>query len=236
MLKYMEIAAKIEQYIIDNEFDQGTKLPSFSELIQEYGVSKSTIVKALDVLERNGIIYQIQGSGIFVRRNKRIGYVNLVENHGFTQSLEEFEITSKVLKLEKILPPIEIQDFLDCKEDDFVYYVKRLRYINAQILCVEESYYSCAVVPYLNKEIVQQSIFNYLKTALKLQVSFSDKYLHVIKLSEEKAKLLELKKGDPALLTEELYYLTSGIPFDFSRTTYHYEHSQFFLQSNNLNL
>ena len=101
MLKYMEIAAKIEQYIIDNEFDQGTKLPSFSELIQEYGVSKSTIVKALDVLERNGIIYQIQGSGIFVRRNKRIGYVNLVENHGFTQSLEEFEITSKVLKLEK---------------------------------------------------------------------------------------------------------------------------------------
>ncbi|KAF1305748.1 GntR family transcriptional regulator [Enterococcus saccharolyticus] len=236
MLKYMEIAEQIKQTIIENDLAQGTKLPKVSELIQEYQVSKSTIVKALNVLERNGIVYQIQGSGIFVRRNTRVGYVNIIQNKGFTESLDQFEITTKVLLLEKILPTEEIYTHLNCSPDEKVYHVKRLRYINEQVLCVEESYYNCAVVPYLNEEIATKSIFNYLKTALKLNVSFSDKYLHVIKLSETDSQILGLAKDDPALLTEELFYLSSGIPFNFSRTTYHYEHSQFFLQTNNLSV
>ncbi|MGM0124273.1 hypothetical protein IGI37_001647 [Enterococcus sp. AZ194] len=236
MLKYVEIAEKIEQYIIDKDLKQGTKLPKFNDLIKQYGVSKSTIVNALNILEKSGIIYQIQGSGIFVRRNQRIGYVNLIENQGFTTDLDEFVITSKVLLLEKIIPSEEVRSNLECSKDELVYHVKRLRYINEQILCVEESYYNSTIVPYLNEEIAKESIFNYLKAALRLSVGFSDKYLHVIKLSEQDSQILELKKEDPALLTEELFYLSSGTPFDFSRTIYHYEHSQFFAQSNSLNI
>ena len=235
MLKYMEIALEIEHHIITSDLKQGTKLPKFDEMIQKYKVSKSTIVKALTVLENRGVIYQIQGSGVFVRRQKKLGYINIIENHGFTNDLEHFDITSKILSLEKISPDREVKEFLNLAEDEQVYHVKRIRYINNQVLCVEESFYRCSIVTYLNEEIVTQSIFSYLKTALKLTIGFSDKYLHVVKIDKETSELLGILPNDPSLFIEELFYLSSGLPFDFSRTYYHYEHAQFFLQSTNLN-
>ncbi|MBO1304987.1 GntR family transcriptional regulator [Enterococcus sp. 669A] len=235
MLKYMEIAADIERSIVEEDLKQGTKLPKFDELIRKYGVSKSTIVKALNILEGRGAIYQIQGSGVFVRRRNRLGYINMIENQGFTTNLDHFDITAKVLSLEKVLPDLEVKENLNCQEGEEVYHVKRIRYINEQILCVEESFFKSDIVTYLNEEIVMGSIFTYLNEALKLNIGFSDKYLHMIKLNEDNSPLLDLKPGDPGLFIEELFYLSSGVPFDFSRTVYHYEHSQFFVQSSSLN-
>ncbi len=76
-----------------------------AELMELYGVSKSTIVKALERLENRGLIYQVQGSGVFVRRPKRADYVNLIDNNGFTADLPTHKMASKVLTLRKINPP-----------------------------------------------------------------------------------------------------------------------------------
>ncbi|MCI0129931.1 MULTISPECIES: GntR family transcriptional regulator [unclassified Vagococcus] len=231
MLKYEKIALLIEESIVENNLNHGSRLPNFKELIETYHVSKSTIVKALDLLEKRGIIYQIQGSGVFVRRKKRKGYINFSENQGFTADLGEFDITSKVLELSELIPPLEVREHLSLDDKENVYYVKRIRYINSQVLCIEESYYNKAIIPYLNVEIAEHSIFDYCKTALKLNISFSDKYIHVIKLNKDESDLLELNEGDPGLLIDELFYLSSGEAFDFSKTIYHYVNSQFFLQS-----
>lgn len=231
MLKYESIALLIEKSIVDSNLTHGSRLPNFKELMATYSVSKSTIVKSLDLLEKRGIIYQIQGSGVFVRRKKRNGYINFSENQGFTADLNQFEITSKVLELKEIVPPLEVCEHLNLNDKEVVYYVKRIRYINSQILCLEESYYKKTIIPYLNVEIAEHSIFDYCKTALKLNISFSDKYIHVIKLDKDKSELLDLNESDPGLLIDELFYLSSGEAFDFSKTIYHYINSQFFLQS-----
>ncbi len=233
MLKYQEIALKIEKKIHFENLEQGSRLPSLGELITQYQVSKSTIVKSLAILENRGIIFQVQGSGIFVRKRKRKGYINFMENQGFTHDLEEFNLTSTILNLEIIYPNEEIMNNLNCSANEEVYWVKRIRYINGQTLCVEESYYKKEIVPYLNKEILNDSIFEYLQNALNINIGFSDKYLKVGKINTELAAQLQLPDKSPALFVEELFYLNTGEPFDFSKTIYNYEHSQFFLQGSN---
>ena len=109
--------------------------------------------------------------------------------------------------------------------------IKRIRYIDNEIMCYEESYYKKSVVPYLNKEIVQGSIFEYLRNALNLNLGFSDRYFHIDKLDDNLADLLELNCGDPSLTMLEQIYLSSGLLFNFSKITYHYKHTQFFSQS-----
>ncbi|MFP3325583.1 UTRA domain-containing protein, partial [Planococcus sp. SIMBA_160] len=47
------------------------------------------------------------------------------------------------------------------------------------------------------------------------------------------AKHLGLKQDDPALRVETVFHLTNGQPFDFSKITYNYMQSQFFIQANN---
>jgi len=71
MLKYDEVAQKIEQQIYATKPIAGTRLANIEELIKQYAVSRTTIIKALDQLERRGIIYQQQGSGIFVRQRNQ---------------------------------------------------------------------------------------------------------------------------------------------------------------------
>ncbi|MCH1959871.1 MULTISPECIES: GntR family transcriptional regulator [Romboutsia] len=231
MLKYQQIANNIEKYIYDNDFSQGTKLPTVETLASDYHVSKSTIVKALESLVLKGIVYQVQGSGIFVRRRNRTGYIDLNVTAGFTTTLKDFKVTSKVLNFEVINPSEEIAQSLECSTEDEVYSIKRIRYIDSEIMCYEESYYKKSVVPYLTKEIAEKSIFEYLEAALGLNIGFSDRYVHIDKLSDDVASILELNSGDPAMTVLEQIYLSSGLTFNFTKLTYHYKHTQFFLQS-----
>ncbi|TCN17603.1 GntR family transcriptional regulator [Mesobacillus foraminis] len=232
MLKYQEIAHELEKYIEDHKLQQGDKLPVLESLMAQFNVSKSTITKALDLLERKGVVFQVRGSGIFVRRHKRKGYISLLSNQGFQKEIEGFNLTSKVIELDVRKPTQEVAENLNIGPDADIYYVKRVRYIHGQALAFEESFYNKSIVTYLNKEIVSESIFNYISEGLGLKVGFSDMYLHVDKLNEEEAEYLGLKKGDPKLYLESVYHLTNGQPFDFSKLTYNYEQSQFFFQSN----
>jgi GntR family transcriptional regulator of bglA len=232
MLKYQQIATEIEKYIEEHKLHQGNKLPVLEALMNHFDVSKSTIIKALDLLEKKGIIFQVRGSGIFVRRHKRKGYINLLSGQGFTKEINELSVTSKVLEFEVRKASEEVAESLNIGCDDEVYFVSRIRYINGQTLCFEESYYNKAVITYLNKEIATESIFNYISEGLGLKIGFSDMYLHVDKLNEEEAGYLSLKKGDPKLYVESIFHLTNGQPFDFSKIIYHYHQSQFFIQSN----
>ena len=231
MLKYQIIANEIEDNIYSNDLPQGTKLPTVENLASEYKVSKSTIVKAIESLVSKGIVYQLQGSGIFVRRRNRSGYIDLNITQGFTTSLKEFKITSKVLEFNLIRADEEIAELIECDINDEAYLIKRIRYINDEIMCYEEAYYKKSIVPYLTKEIAQGSIFEYLQTALNLNIGFSDRYLHLEKLDNNHANLLDLTPNDPAMIVLEQIYLSSGVCFNVSKLVYNYKNTQFFLQS-----
>ncbi|AFS70473.1 GntR family transcriptional regulator [Exiguobacterium antarcticum] len=236
MLKYQQTATEIEAYIEQHALQQGDKLPVLEQLIRQFQVSKTTMTKALELLERKGIIFQVRGSGIFVRKTNRKGYIKLFSTQGFKQNLVDHDIQSKVLTFELIPCPDEIAQNVGSSPGEMVYYIKRIRYIDGNILCLEESYYRQAIVPYLNREIIEQSIFEYLETALGLNIGFSDMYMHVGKLTASIAGHLKLETGDPGLTIETVFHLTNGRPFDYSVITYHYEHSQFVVQANGLYL
>lgn len=227
MLKYQEIAQKIELRIHEQQLPKGTKLPNVEQLLQEFKVSKSTITKALTLLEKNGLIYQVQGSGIFVRQLQRTGYINLYRLRGFADDLAN--VTSQVLSLELQQATTAVAEALELPLDAEVYYVKRLRLSCNQPFCLEESYFPKKIIPFLTETIAEESLFTYFTEALKLNIGFSDSYLHVGQLDETTAHLLDLPVGAPGLTSEQIIHLSTGEPFDYSKITYHYQHAQFFL-------
>lgn len=232
MLKYQQIAAEIEQYINDQDLKQGNKLPVLEQLMSQYGVSKSTVTKALELLERRGVIFQLRGSGIFVRRHNRPGYMSLFSTQGFKSNLGDRVLTSNVLDVSVTKPSEDVAENLGIGVSDDVYRVERVRYVDGEVFCYEESYYVKGIVPYLNREIVADSIFDYVQSALGVTIGFSDMYMQVGRLNETEAGYLGLKTEDPTLRIETIFHLSNGKPFDYSRITYHYEHSQFVVQAN----
>jgi len=63
---YLRIAADLREQIASGRLAPGALVPSITRLSQEYGVSRNTAVKALQVLAGEGLTYRVAGWGTFV--------------------------------------------------------------------------------------------------------------------------------------------------------------------------
>ena len=66
MLGYAEIATHFRQQITDGELNPGDAMPSYKEASERFGVNRTTIVRAYDILKSEGLIVSRPGKGTTV--------------------------------------------------------------------------------------------------------------------------------------------------------------------------
>lgn len=233
MHKYEKIARYIIQHIEAHSLTMGDQLPSLDEIITQFGYSKSTVIKALALLERAGIIYQVQGSGIYVRGHNRDDYINLSELKGFRSSMRHSQLTSKTITCALEEPSDWVKGQLNLTNQEKIYHIVRVRYLDGRPFCVEESHYSHTYVPYLDTKITNNFIFTYLSQNLNINFSFADKFIRICDLTSFEAEKLAVHPGEVGLVTEEKFYISDGTPVVVSRIIYPRHESKFFIQTNN---
>jgi GntR family transcriptional regulator len=64
---YVQLAAELRARIAAGELRPGHRLPGEPVLVDRFGVSRSTVAKALELLEDDGLIRREQGRGTFVQ-------------------------------------------------------------------------------------------------------------------------------------------------------------------------
>lgn len=227
--KYQEISLTLENKIIDGLYDQ--KLPTEDELIQEYNVSRNTIRKAIDILVKKGYIIPIQGSGMFVRDTANTG-VNLENFQGLTSDFPHHDIGTKLLTFTTVQAPEDIAHAMKCPVGTELFYIVRLRTIDSIPWVIEYSYFNKTLIPYLNREIVEHSIYHYIRTTIKNQLGYVDRILEAGKLSAHDASILELNEGDPSLISINKAMFKTGEIFDYSINIHNYKHARFIKLSN----
>ena len=67
---YFQIEQDLASLITSGTLAPGSQLPSEEELVQRYGVSRTTVRKAVQELDRLGLIEIRRGRGTFVRTGK----------------------------------------------------------------------------------------------------------------------------------------------------------------------
>lgn len=67
MYKYEEIVRVLTEDIQAGEFGSGDKLPSMSELREEFGASYGSIRTAIIILKTQGLVEGKHGVGVFVK-------------------------------------------------------------------------------------------------------------------------------------------------------------------------
>ncbi|MET8944212.1 GntR family transcriptional regulator [Streptomyces sp. NPDC004542] len=65
--KYVRLAQTIQRRIEDGTYPPGTRVPSENQLVQAFGMSRPTVVRALELLKRDGWLESRQGFGTIVR-------------------------------------------------------------------------------------------------------------------------------------------------------------------------
>lgn len=67
MKKYESLASELGSQIRDGQFQASLKLPSIRQLCDRHQVSLSTVVRALEILEDNGLVESRERSGFYVK-------------------------------------------------------------------------------------------------------------------------------------------------------------------------
>jgi GntR family transcriptional regulator of bglA len=232
MPKYLQVAGQIESDITEHVYQKTNKLLTEDEYAAKYQVSRNTARKAIEILVNKGYVYQVQGSGAFIRNHHNNGYVNLEKLQGVTNDFSDRLVENKLLDFKLINADEELAQNMGCKIGTPIYYVKRLRYVDSDPFSIETSYFNKNLVKYLDENIVKKSIYTYLRNDQQLAIGFADRVIRADYLMCEQADLLGLKENDPALVVDNTVYLINGAIFDYSQSVHHFKHVKLLKVSN----
>jgi GntR family transcriptional regulator len=63
---YQQLAAILRERISKGTYAPNRPIPSLAHLQQEFGVARGTAAKAVGLLTDEGLVYAVQGRGVFV--------------------------------------------------------------------------------------------------------------------------------------------------------------------------
>ena len=73
---------RLQDFIDGGSYEDGDRLPSEREMISTLGIRRNTLRKALDTLERRGVIWRHVGKGTFLANRKATGDLGLIDSLG----------------------------------------------------------------------------------------------------------------------------------------------------------
>lgn len=68
---YQQIASQLEEMIFTGGFDEGSQVPSTTQLSQQLHINPATFLKGMNILVDAGLIEKHRGRGMFVRTGAR---------------------------------------------------------------------------------------------------------------------------------------------------------------------
>lgn len=227
MKKYLFIYEDMKNRILNGEFKSGEQLPFEKELCVEYETSKMTIKKAFDLLVEDGLIIKKRGVGTFIKDIDMKEIEKLIfakQFMGLTTSNPEKKVTSKVLHFDIIKATPLIEKQLNIAPESFVYDIHRIRYADNQPIVVEKTYMPIDLVPGLTEKHLEKSLYQYIENELECKIQSSHRKITVRKADDDETGYLDLEKGDPVAVAEQVAYFDNGKAFEFSFSVHRYDH------------
>jgi len=89
--KYQQIIGSLREGIFSGQYRDGARLPSEAELVRRFGVSRMTVVKAMQQLQQEGVLVRRAGSGSFASSGgnaQRLVFGILIPDLGETEIFE----------------------------------------------------------------------------------------------------------------------------------------------------
>lgn len=219
--KYMEIYNEFVGKIENKLLSANEKLKSESNLMQDYGVSRDTIRKSLNLLEQNGYIQKVKGKGSFVLdRNKFNFPVSGIKS--FSELAKEMggEISTKVVEFslkecsESIKTKLEVSD----KDDKYVWKIVRVRKIKGENIILDKDYILSKYVKTLTLDVCKNSLYEYIENELGLKIAYAKKEITVKKATEEDKKYLDLGLDNVVVVVKSYTYLEDTTLFQYTES------------------
>ncbi|EHJ51933.1 GntR family transcriptional regulator [Streptococcus macacae] len=229
MPKYEEIAGIIRNRISKGTYPVDTKLPIQSDLAEEFGVSRMTVKKAIEILTIEGLVFSKQGNGTKVLDSsfwdKSDAKFRLDNYNGLSKDLQDqaVNLSSQIVEFEVEFPKDTVAERLQLDLTAPVYKIVRLRLLDDIPYVIEHTFMPVDLVPGLDEEVLKSSIYDFLINQLGLKFAGSYKHITAEKPDNYDIDYLNCQENDPILQVEQVVYLENGRPIEYSWSRNRYD-------------
>ena len=223
---YMQIADILRDRIVQGEYRPNEQMPSESELMSAFDVSRITVRQALGNLQSEGLIFRIHGKGTFVSRPR--AFQDLGSLQGFGTAMREmgYDTHSKVLSLRTIVPPKHVRERIECGAR--VTELRRLRFLNRAPISLDVSYLPSAIgMRVARADLINRDVFSVLENDCQLELGHADLRMCSTLATEELHNVLGIEKGSPILFIERVIHTSAGMPLEYEELYYRGDAFQF---------
>lgn len=195
---YLQVKNHIKHQVLEGQLKPGDIIPSERELMRQFGLSRSTIRKAIKELEYEGYLVKVQGKGTFVAKHNIEKELIKVINITHREEEDSLNILDYETISEQLLSTDEINnEFTDLMPGHKVYYLERKMKLDDIVVGIDEIWSS---PDYIN-EITDKFVDDIEKIGTKviedISIAFANK---------KQAKVLNVKQNAPLLKIEKKIY------------------------------
>ena len=216
--KHTVVRQHLERSIRD-EFGPHDRLPPERTIADDLGVNRLTVRRALDELERAGLIYRVQGAGTFVSEgsiHKDLELTSFSEDMrsrgrqpGSLQETISLEAAGLAAGYALGLSPA-----------DPVVRIRRTRTADQSPICLEDARFPAHLVPGLQDGLLGESVYRELEERFGIRVTRADQSIRATVLDESQAASLQVPAFSPALLVRRTARDGRERPVEFAESVY----------------
>ena len=233
---YIQIANILRQSIENGQFNKGEKLPSETELVQRFGISRITATAALDELVKARLAYRERGRGTFVAQPF---LSNFSFFSSFTEDMRErgLEPSSRLVSLLVGKPDLEMLEKLRMSDSSDYCCLKRVRLANNEPVVYQSAYLPVDMYPDLESaDFEKQYLYEVMRKTYGYKPTWGEAIVEAGAATLEEAAGLDIKNGAPVLIIWHLTLDDRFIVLEYVRSVYRSDRFSFSTGRNPLRL
>ncbi len=218
---YHQLYEILRDKIVRREWQPGDRIPSESELIERYQVSRTTVRQVLDMLVNEGLIYRQSGRGTFVA-HPTVEQV-LVRIISFTEDMLQrgFKPGTQILSAGLIPARQDIAEKLEVEPGEELACLERLRLADGEPMSIEESHLVHRFCPgVLRGDYASSSLRQALERDYGIRLVRAKQVIRALLAPSGLAGLLSIPSRSALLYIERVSYSDQNIPIEFLRIYY----------------
>ena len=195
---YLQVKTFVQQHISSGEWRPGDPVPSEATLMQQFGISRMTVNRALRELTAEGMVTRVQGSGTFVAELHRIAS-NLTIRDIQEEVVERGHVHgARVLLSQSEKAGVDLAKSLGLRTGAKVFHTLLVHLVNGVPIQYEDRYVNPAAAPdYLKTDFTQITPTRHLLTEAPLtEASYS---IEACLPTPEQAKHLDIGAREACL-------------------------------------
>jgi GntR family transcriptional regulator len=214
----------IKKNIENGVWKPGETIPTEHELMEQYGISRSTIRQAILALVNDGYLRREKSKGTIVTSpTGRMRFVGSLIS--FSEEMDSKGIVhySHILDQKQIAADENVARKLRLEVGTPVYYLKRVRQVNDAPFLIDEHFIPYALCPGIeNKYNENTSLYQLLRLEYKFNLHHGQiEFQPIAPPSKEAIELLNIYPTTSLLFVERIVYSEKDVALDYFTATIH---------------